>query len=85
MHRAGSVVIRIEQKRILRDRRHISGEKFLEDKRFEKPRRMRQMPFRRANIGHRLHNAVFRLQACAECAGEVSDLMKTSKHASNTP
>ena len=77
MHRAGSVVIRIEQKRIFRDRRHISGDKFLEDKGFEKPRRMRQMPFRRANIGHRLHNAVFRFQIARQQFRKIAHVAKT--------
>jgi hypothetical protein len=44
-----------------------------------------EVPFCRADVGYRLHDAVFWLQACAQCVGEISNLMKTSKQAFNTP
>ena len=62
MHGAGGVVIGIKQKCIFRDRRHISGDKFFEHECLKKPSRMRKMPFRRADVGHRLHDAVLRFK-----------------------
>jgi hypothetical protein len=77
MHCAGGVVIGIKQKRIFRDRRRISGDKFLEHEGLEKPGRMREMPFRWANIGHRLHDTVFRFKIARQQFGKIAHIAKT--------
>jgi hypothetical protein len=52
-------VIRIEEKRVLLVKERIARRMSDEQHRLEEPCRMRQMPLRRARIGHRLHLLVF--------------------------
>ena len=42
---------------------------------------MREMPFGRADIRHRLHDAIFRFKTCAQRVREISDLVKASQQA----
>ena len=85
MHVARGIVVRIKKISVLRNLGAISRHpNFFRMKVSKNQRRVREMPFRRAHVRHRLHDAIFRLQACAQCAGEISDLMKTSKQAFNT-
>jgi len=43
------------------------------------------VPLCRTYVGHRLHDIIFRFETRAQTISEVSDLMKTSKQALNTP
>ena len=56
--RADALIVRVEQEIELRIERAITGEALFENHRLEKPCRMREMPFCRARIGHRLHGGV---------------------------
>ena len=49
---------------------------FFHDEGFEKPRGVRQVPFRRTDVGHGLHDAIFGLEISTQRVGELSDLMK---------
>jgi hypothetical protein len=42
---------------------------------------MREMPFGRANVGHRLHHTIFRFKTGAQRIGKASELMKTMTQA----
>jgi len=84
VHVPSSVVVRIEEICVLWNFGAVTWTEFLEDESFEKPRRMSEMPLRRADIRHRLHNAILWFKACAKRSREIPDLMKTSKQAFNT-
>ena len=84
MHAAGSVIIRIEEERVFRNRRPVILLPGFEHECFKKPGGMGKVLFCRAHIGHRLDDTIFRLETRAETAGEVSDLMETGKKALNT-
>jgi hypothetical protein len=43
-----------------------------------------EVPFCRANVGHRLHDAVFWFETGAQRISKISELMKTSKQAFRT-
>ena len=43
----------------------IPGNEFFQDKSLEKPSGVGNVPFRRADIGHRLHDKIFGLKICA--------------------
>ncbi len=60
MARSQSLVIGIEQIGEGRIERRIIIGILRKDDSFEKPCRVREMPFRRARIRHRLHGAIFR-------------------------
>ena len=85
MHITRGVIVRVKEIGVLRDFGVITRTELFEDKRLEEPRCVSEVPFCRANVGHRLHDAIFWLQACAQCGGEISDLMKTGKQGLNTP
>src|SRR6266487_1932215 len=85
VHVAGGVVVRIKKISVLRDFGAITRTEFFKDKRLEKPRRMREVPFCRTYVGHRLDDIIFRFETCAQTAGEVSDLMKARKQALSAP
>ena len=55
---ADALVIRVEEEIELRIERAIAAKIRFENHPLEEPRRMREMPFRRARVGHRLHGRV---------------------------
>ena len=55
---AGALVIGIEQKGVIRIEAPITRHETGQNKGFEKPGYVRQMPFCRAGIGHGLHHHV---------------------------
>ena len=79
VHVACGVVIRIKKICVFGNLGAISGHPFLDDKRFEKPGGMRKVPFGRADVGHRLHNAILRLEALAKSRGKIPDFVKTGE------
>ena len=62
MHLADGDVVGVEQVVIVLIEARVVRQVRLENETFEKPRDMREVPLRRADIGHRLYNRVFRLQ-----------------------
>ena len=74
MHVAGGVVIRIEMVGVLWDLGAVALHPNLHDEGLEKPARVREMPFRRTHVRHRLHDVIFRLERAAKPRGEVADL-----------
>ena len=76
MHVACGVVVGIEEIRVFWNLCAISRDEFLQDKSFEKPRGMREMPFGGTDIWHGLHDAIFWFETSAERVGEFSDLME---------
>src|SRR5438874_4519199 len=76
VHAAGSVVIRVEEEGVLRNRGPVILLPGLEDECFKKPSRVGQVPLRRADIWHRLDNAIFRLEIADQQAGNITPLMK---------
>src|SRR5580700_8481871 len=79
VHVAGGIVVGVKQISVLRNFSPIIWNPFLENKRFEKPGGVRQMPFRRAHIRHRLHNAIFGLESRAKRVAETSNFAKARK------
>src|SRR4029077_13996223 len=77
MHVARSVIIGIEKVSVLWNFCAISGDEFFQDKSFEKPCGMREMPFGRTDVRHGLHDAIFGFETNTQPVGEFSDLMKT--------
>jgi len=55
----------------------VPRSEFLQDEGLKEPCCMSKMPFRRANVRHRLHNEIFRLKIDTQSRCEVSDLVKT--------
>src|SRR5437588_6502727 len=84
MHRAGRIVIGIEKKGVFRNDLAITRRPFFQNEGFEKPGRVSEVPLRWADLGHRLHHAIFRLQIVTKPGGEIPDLMKTAKQALRT-
>src|SRR5260370_11591179 len=70
-------VIRIEEIRIRGMRGSIARRGQGQNKGFEKPTRMCQMPLRGAHIRHALNDVIFRHQRLAEPVGKLSHLMVT--------
>ena len=62
MHIAGRVVIGVEEIVVLLVEARVVLEIGLEHEAFEEPGDVGHMPFRRADVRHRLHDRVFRLQ-----------------------
>ena len=78
--RANALVIGIEQEIELAIERAITGQSLFENHSLEKPCRMREMPFRRACVGHRLHGRVGVGQRRAEpCARRANRLIKRAE------
>ena len=71
--RADALVIGIEQEIELRIERAVAGKIRFENHRLEEPGRMREMPFRRACIGHRLHGRIGVGQRRAEAGACFAD------------
>ena len=76
MHVARRGVVGIEEVSVLWNFCTISRDEFFQDKSFEKPRGMREMPFCRTDIRHGLHDAIFGFESNTQRIGESSDLMK---------
>ena len=76
MHIARSIVIGIEKVSVLWNFCPISPDEFFQDKSFEKPRGMREMPFGRADVRHGLHDAILGFETNTKRIGELSDLME---------
>src|SRR4051812_5996363 len=74
MHVARSVVVGIKQIGVFRNFRPIPRHPDFRDEGLKEPARVGQMPLRRANIGHRLHDEIFRLQGLAHPRAEIADL-----------
>src|ERR1700736_982496 len=70
-------VIGIEEIRIGGMRRSIAWRGRGQNKGFEKPTRVCQMPLRGAHIRHGLNDVIFRHQRLAEAVGKLSHLMVT--------
>ena len=77
VHVTRSVVVRIEEIRVFRNFGTVFRQEFFEDKCFEKPGGMRQMPLGGADVGHGLHDAIFRFKVRAQRIGKIPSLMKT--------
>ena len=77
MHIAGGVVVGIKKVSVLRNFRAIARHPNFHDERLEEPARVREMPFRRAYVGHRLHDVIFRLQTPAQTRAEIADLAES--------
>ena len=77
MHVASGVVVGIKEVCVLWNFGVISGKEFFQQKCLEKPRCMREMPLRRADVRHRLHDVIFWFETSAERVSEISDFVKT--------
>ena len=77
MHVAGGVVVGIEEISVLRVLAAITADPLFENESLKKPRRMGEMPFCRAYVGHRLHDAILGRESPANRRGEISDFVKT--------
>src|SRR5260370_28089399 len=71
-------IIGIEEIRIEGMRRSIAPTSQGQNKGFEKPTRVCQMPLRGAHIRHGLNDVIFRHQRLAEPVGKLSHLMVTA-------
>src|SRR5688572_2515167 len=69
MTRTNGEIVRIEQHAERRMERTIPGEGGLQDERLEKPGGVREVPFDRARVGHRLQRAIFGRQRLREALG----------------
>src|SRR6267142_5336856 len=76
MHVARSVIIGIEKVSVLWNFGAIFWVEFFQDKSFEKPRGMREMPFGRTDVRHGLDDAIFGFETSTQRVRELSDLMK---------
>src|SRR5215475_15292926 len=76
MHIARSIVIGIKKVSVLWNFCPVSPDEFFQDKSFEKPRGMREMPFGRADVRHGLHDAILGFETNTKRIGELSDLME---------
>ena len=76
MHVARSVIVGIEKVSVLWNFCAISREEFFQDKSFEKPRGMREVPFGRTDVRHGLHDAIFGFETSTQRIREIPDLMK---------
>src|SRR2546429_1818577 len=74
MHVAGGIVVGIEEVSVLWDFRAIAWHPDFQYECLEEPTGVREMPFRRAHIGHRLHDVIFRLQTPAQPRAEIAQL-----------
>ncbi len=52
------IVIAVEQEMVRRVERHIAGQEIAQDECFEEPCRVRQMPFGRGRVRHRLDGSI---------------------------
>ncbi len=72
---ADALIVGVEQEIELRIERAVAGEILFQNHSLEKPCRMREMPFCRARIGHRLHGRVgvgqWRAEASARFANRL--------------
>ena len=59
-------VVRVEQIRVSRIRRHIFRRMRAEDERLEEPARMREMPLRRAHVGHAADDVILGIERLAQ-------------------
>ena len=73
MHIAGGIVVRIEKVSVLRDLRAVTLHPDFHDERLEKPARVREMPFCRTHVGHRLDDVIFRFKIPAKMSAEIAD------------
>jgi hypothetical protein len=73
VHAPGGVVVRIEKVSVLRNLGAVTRSPHFHDKRFEEPARVREVPFRRTHVRHRLDHEVFRDQVAAKTGREISD------------
>ena len=76
MHIAGGVIVGIEKIGVLRDFGAVALHPGFEDEGFEKPARVGEMPFRRADVRHRLHDVIFRFEVPAKMGAEIAHLSK---------
>ena len=76
MHVAGSVIIRIEEERVFRNRRPVILLPGFEHECFKKPGGMGQVPLRGTDIRHGLDDAIFCLEIAREQSGKVAHIMK---------
>src|SRR6266516_2297334 len=77
MHIAGGIVVRIEEIAVLRNFGAIAWQPFFQNKSFEEPGGMGEVPFGWADVRHRLNNTIFGLEICAQTHREISYLTKT--------
>ena len=74
VHVARRIVVRIEKISILRDFRAIPRHPDFDDKGFEKPTRVGEMPLCWAHVRHGLHHAVFRFEIASKAGCECAHL-----------
>ncbi len=74
MHVAGGVVVGIEKVGVLRDLGAVPLHPDFHDEGLEKPARVREMPFRRTHVGHRLDDVIFRFETPAKMRAEIAHL-----------
>ena len=80
MHVAGGVVVGVKEVGVLRHLRLVTGQENFQDEGLKKPAGMREMPFGRADVGHRLHDEIFRLQRFAKTMRKLPDLPVARQH-----
>src|SRR5262245_20684887 len=74
MHRPDGLVIRVEKVVIALVEQRVVRHVRLQDERFEKPRGVREMPFRWTDVRHALHDIVLGLQGFADRERGRTDL-----------
>ncbi len=81
VHVARSVIIGIKKVGVFRNFRLVARHPDFQNESLEEPARVREMPFGRADVRHRLHDVIFRLERRAEAFREFPDLVKTRQQA----
>ena len=76
VHVARSVVVGIEKVSVLWNFCAIFRDESFQDKSFEKPRGMCEMPFGWTDVRHGLHDTIFGFETSTQRVSEFSDLMK---------
>src|SRR5690606_24860434 len=80
-HRAHGVVVGVEQMAEGFVPEPVAWREGVQDELFEEPGRVREMPFRRARVGHRLHDVVLDRERLAERARPGPDVRIAFAHA----
>ena len=72
VHVARGIVVGVEKIGVLRNLRCDTRHPDLQNEGLEEPAGVREMPFRRADVRHRLHDVIFRLERLAQSDSEKS-------------
>ena len=79
VHVARGIVVGVKKIGVLRNHRAVARHPNLQNEGLKKPAGVREMPFRRADVRHRLHDVIFRFERLTEAFGKIADLAKTSE------